>query len=74
MKKEHLHKVLPFLKNIDEERRKQFYAYFENAPTWILENLIIEHVEKGRTFIKEGSPADTIYFIGEGTIKATEER
>ena len=74
MSREHLDKVFPFLKKIDEERREQFYTYFQNAPTWILENLIIEKIEKGRTFIKEGRPADTIYFIGEGTIKATEYR
>lgn len=74
MDKKHLDEVLPFLRTIDKGRREQFYTYFQNAPTWILENLIIENMEKGRTFIQEGAPADTIYFIGDGIIKATEYR
>ena len=70
----HLDKVLPFLQKIDSERREQFFAYFKNAPLWILESFSIEKIEKGRTFIREGNPVDAIYFIADGLIKATEYR
>lgn len=69
-----LDNILPFLKRIDKERREQFYNYFKNAPSWIIDAFIIEKIEKGRTFIKEGNPVDMIYFVGEGIIKATDYR
>lgn len=74
MNERHLDEVLPFLDKIDKERREQFYAYFKSAPPWILESFVIEKMEKGRTFIREGAPVDTIYFIGKGIIKATDYR
>ena len=48
----HLDRVLPFLKKIDKKRREQFYAYFKNAPLWLLDSFSIEKMEKGRIFIK----------------------
>lgn len=70
----HLDNVLPFLKHIDKERREQFYAYFKTAPLWLLDSFSIEKMKKGRIFIREGSPVDIIYFIGDGLIKATDYR
>lgn len=70
----HLDEVLPFLKRISKERREQFYEYFKNAPFWLLDSCIIEKVEKEKIFIREGKPVDTIYFIGDGLIKATDYR
>lgn len=70
----HLDEVLPFLKRIDKERREQFYVYFKNAPVWLFDSISIEEMEKGRTFIREGSPVDVICFIGDGLIKATDYR
>ncbi|MDE7313371.1 MAG: Crp/Fnr family transcriptional regulator [Eubacterium sp.] len=74
MKEVYLEEVLPFLKRIDKERREQFQDYFKNAPLWILENFVIEKLQKGTTFIREGEPVDMVYFIGDGTIKATDHR
>ena len=66
--------LLPELKKIDKDRRNQFYVYFENAPDWILDSFSVEKLEKGRTFIREGDNVDTIYFVIDGLIKATDYR
>lgn len=74
MGENYLEKALPFLKVLEEDRRNQFFEYFYNVPVWLVECFSIEKMEKGRTFIREGEPVDTIYFIAEGIIKATDYR
>lgn len=69
-----LHQVLPFLKEIERERRKQFEAYFSTAPAWLMDSFRIFELDKDVIFIREGAPADTIYFVGKGMIKATDYR
>lgn len=70
----YLDNLIPALSKADKERREQFYTYFKNAPVWVLESFSVEKMEKGRTFIREGSNVDTIYFIIDGLIKATDYR
>lgn len=74
MGESYLEKALPFLKVLEKDRRDQFYEYFYNVPVWLVECFSIERMEKGRTFIREGEPVDTIYFIADGIIKATDYR
>ena len=74
MKDNCLFHVAPFLKSVDKDRRVQFEHYFATAPLWLLESIIIEDMAAGTIFIREGEPADTIYFIGSGTVKATDYR
>lgn len=74
MSDNYLDKVLPELKEIDKDRRNQFYNYFKNAPIWILDTFNVEKMEKGRIFIREGDSVDVIYFIVDGLIKATDYR
>lgn len=74
MEDRYLYRALPFIKDIDESRRKQFEAYFRNAPLWILNAFQVEELDKGVTFVRENEPADTIFFIVKGLIKATDYR
>lgn len=74
MKNNYLEQALPFLTEIDDDRRIQFEAYFRTAPAWLLDSFSIERMEKGTVFVHEGRPVDTIYFIGKGMIKATDYR
>ena len=69
-----LYHFLPFLNTIGEDRRKQFEDYFATAPLWLLESISIEEVKPGTIFIREREPADTIYLIGSGAVKATDYR
>ncbi len=70
----YLDNILKLLGTIDADRKQQFFEYFESAPDWLMEYITIEKLEKGTTFIREGNPVDTIYFIGDGIIKATDYR
>ena len=74
MEDTYLFRVIPFLKTINEERRMQFEKYFASAPLWLLASISIEEMKQGTVFVREGEPADTIYFVGSGAIKATDYR
>lgn len=74
MKRNCLEKIMPFLTSVDKDRKEQFQAYFENIPFWLAECFVIEKIKKGTIFIREGEPVDTVYFIGDGIIKATDYR
>ena len=70
----YLYNALPFLKDIDRGRQEQFETYFRSAPLWLMEMFQVEELKSGDVFIREGDPADTIFFVGRGTIEATDYR
>ena len=37
MKHTYLHNVLPFLRELEREKQKQFEAYFRTAPLWLMD-------------------------------------
>ena len=74
MENKYLAKILPFLDEIEKDRRKQFEEYFRTAPMWLMDTFVVEELEKGTVFVQEGEPADMIFFIGKGLIKATDYR
>ena len=74
MRNKYLYSVLPFLKECKKETQQQFEEYFQTAPAWLMECFQVEEMEKGQIFVRENTPIDTIYFVGKGTIKATDYR
>ena len=74
MKHSYLHDVLPFLRELEREKQKQFEAYFRTAPLWLMDLFQSEIMEAGTTFIRENEPADTIFFVARGRVKATDYR
>lgn len=74
MKHKPLYDALPFLKNVDRERQEQFQEYFKSAPLWLFDSLQIDELKKGEIFVREGEPADTIFFVGRGIIEAIDYR
>ena len=69
-----LYEEFPFLKDVGKERQKQFEEYFKSAPPWLIGALQTEELKKGTTFIREGEPAETVFFLVKGTIGATDYR
>lgn len=69
-----LYEALPFLKNVEKERQKQFEEYFRSAPLWLMDAFQIEELKKGAVFTREGEPADTVFFVGSGLAEATDYR
>lgn len=74
METRYLEHAMPYLKQMEESRREQFVRYFKTAPVWLLEAFKVEKMDAGTTFVREGDPVETIFFILDGTIKATEYR
>lgn len=74
MKHKSLYNALPFLKDVSVKRQEQFIKYFKSAPLWILDTFQIDELKKDEIFIREGEPANTIFFIGRGIIEATDYR
>lgn len=74
MGEEYLYQKCSFLKELSQERREQFEAYFQTAPNWLIDSFVIERMKKGTTFIRENSVADMIYFIADGVVVATDYR
>lgn len=74
MEQKILYEEFPFLKDVGKERQKQFEEYFRSAPSWLMGELQTEELKKGTTFIREGEPAETIFFLVKGIIGATDYR
>ena len=53
MEQKYLHQVLPFLDELEEEKKQQLKDYFNTAPVWLLESFKIEYMEKGHIFVRE---------------------
>lgn len=62
------------MKDIERERQEQFETYFHSAPLWLMDAFQVEPVRQNTVFIREGDPADTIFFIGQGIIEAIDYR
>lgn len=74
MEQKYLHQVLPFMNELDKVRREQLENYFMSAPVWLMDSFKIVHMKKDVTFVSENTPADMIYVIGKGTVKAMDYR
>lgn len=74
MKPNYLYEILPFLKDAEKTRQEQFVEYFKTAPLWLLDSLKVEELPENAVFIRENAPADKIYIILKGIIKATDSR
>lgn len=74
MEQKYLYQVLPFLNEVEKERREELERYFMSAPVWLMESFQIVHMDKGVTFVRENTPVDTIYIIGTGMIRAVDYR
>ena len=74
MEQKYLHQVLPFLDELDAEKKKQLEEYFHTAPVWLLESFKIEYMEKGHIFVRENAQIEKVYIIAKGQVKATDYR
>lgn len=74
MEEKYLYQILPFLKELNKERRKLFEEYFRTAPAWLLDACKVIELDKGVTLVRENAPVDRIYFIGKGAVKGVDFR
>lgn len=69
-----LYEALPFLKRVSKQTRGQFERYFENAPYWVLDSVRVIELKKDTIFVRENTAVESIYLLGEGTVKAVDYR
>ncbi len=74
MEQKYLYQVLPFMNELEEEKRQQLEYYFHTAPAWLMDSFKIEYMEKGHIFVRENAPVDKVYIVAKGVIKATDYR
>ena len=61
MENKYLAKILPFLNEIEKERREQFEGYFRTAPMWLMDTFVVEELEKGTVNIKIPALGSEVY-------------
>lgn len=69
-----LAKVLSFLNEKDNVRKKYFLEYFSNAPVWLIDSMQVLELNSDVTFIKEGESAKNIFFLVTGIVEAIDLR
>lgn len=74
MKRTYLHQIVPFLEDLDSEKKRQLEEYFITAPVWLMESFKIEQMDAGHVFVRENAKVDKVYIIVKGQIKATDYR
>ena len=74
MKRDQMCDLSPFLKETESKKRKQFEEYFRDAPQWLMEACRVEKIKKDTLLVKEGEPADTIYYVINGVVEAADYR
>ena len=66
--------VVDLIDGLPPERQDALNDYLMNAPKWLLESLQIVRIEKKTSFIRENDPAETVYILVDGIVKATDYR
>ncbi len=74
MKQETANDLAPFLRETEDRKREQFAEYFKDAPRWLIEEFRIEKIKKDTLLVKEGEPADTVYYVIKGVVEAADYR
>jgi CRP/FNR family cyclic AMP-dependent transcriptional regulator len=62
------------LNRLEGEPLECLQRYFNTAPDWVLEALVITNFQKDTEFIREETVVDMIYILAEGIVKAIDYR
>ena len=61
-------------KRLPKEQAQYVRKYLSNAPYWAIETMQLVKKEKNTIFIEENTPADSVYMLLEGSIRAVDYR
>ena len=71
---ENISRVMELQKSLPSEQRKYLNDYLSNAPRWVLESMQVVYKRKHTVFIEENTPADYVYILAEGVVRAIDYR
>ena len=61
-------------KYLNKERHMYLEKFLKNAPMWLLEEFHEVNISKDTEFVSENDPANTVYILLTGVVKATDIR
>lgn len=73
-REDNINKILELQKSLKKEHAEYISKYLSNAPYWVLESIQIIHKPQRTVFIEENEPADNVYFLLDGTVRAIDYR
>ena len=71
---ENISRIMELQNNLPKEQSEALNKLLSNAPRWVLESTQIVKKEKNTIFIEENTPADTVYILVDGTVRAIDYR
>lgn len=74
MEKGYLYQVLPFLSELNKNRRQKIVEYFITAPVWLMDTFEIVTIPSDKVILHENGEVDNVYIIAKGIVKATDLR
>jgi CRP/FNR family cyclic AMP-dependent transcriptional regulator len=69
-----MNKVIKLIDGLGEKEKAYLESFLENAPLWLLEAFQIVTIGKGKVIIQENDPAETVFILVKGMVKATDYR
>lgn len=73
-KEENISRLMQLIRGLKPTPQAYLNQYLRNAPRWVLESMKIVQKEKDAVFIEENTPADYIYILVSGTVRAVDYR
>lgn len=67
-----MNEFLEVIEKLPEKKKKILQDMFKNAPYWLMEEIHVRNFPRKKVFVTSGEPADRIYILLEGKVKATE--
>ena len=71
---ENISRIMELQNNLPREQSEALNKLLSNAPRWVLESTQIVKKEKNTIFVEENTPADTVYILVDGTVRAIDYR
>lgn len=71
---DNLNRIMDLQKTLDASQQKYLNQYLNNAPRWVLETMKVVHKNKNTIFIEENGPADYVYILADGVVRAIDYR
>lgn len=71
---ENISGVMELLKSLKPEQHDYLNRYLSNTPRWVLESVQVLKKGKDTVFVEENTPADYIYILADGIVRAIDYR
>ena len=71
---DNINRIMELQKSLGPEQYNYLNQYLNNAPRWVLETMQIVQKDKNTVIIEENTPADYVYIMVQGVVRAIDYR